>query len=798
MQSTQRFRLDPEVARFSVSPEEIGPVNPRHRPRAVGEVIGQPRAVEALKMAVAIRAKGYNVFVAGLSGTGKRSTVMRFLREQPFDPLRLRDIVAVSNFSRPESPRILYFSAGDGRRFRRRLSDLVSGLQEEMPGALDQGAYREQRDGVMLETEQRESSELGRFEQQLNEAGFTMVQLGEGSEQRSDIALLMDGEPVEIEQLGSLVQSGVLDDAEAGRRRQQYYRFMDAMNRMFVSLRGERVGAETQLRELQREAVRPMLDRAVDQVIDEFVGEPIITHLQQMRDDMAENFSLFLADDPEKEDDRQVELLRYSANVLVDHAETDRTPVIFESRPDYHKLFGGQDANQELEGRHGFLSLRAGSLLAASGGYLVLRAEDVLSQDEVWHGLKRAIQDEVTEIRTPPTPYGPPVQSMKPEPIEVHLKVIMMGSEHIYDILFYQDEEFGKLFKILSEFDSVMPNTAEARRSYVDFMHMITEEEGLLPADADGIAAVIEYGVRLSEFRDKLSTRFSLIADLLREASHWGASAGRTTLDRQAVEQAREMRRFLHNLPEEKYDEQISSGEMILQVDGARIGAINGLSVLDRGYYAFGRPMLITARVAPGTDGITNIERESGLSGELHDKGVYIIQGFLQATYATDFPLALNASIGFEQSYAEVDGDSASSTEVYVLLSAIGDLPLRQDLAVTGSVNQFGQIQPVGGISEKIEGFYATCRLMGLTGEQGVIVPRTNIQNLILSREVQNAVEQEQFHIFAVDNVDEGIEILTGVAAGERQKDGHFPRQTVNGRVERRLREMASQVKDFS
>jgi predicted ATP-dependent protease len=329
----------------------------------------------------------------------------------------------------------------------------------------------------------------------------------------------------------------------------------------------------------------------------------------------------------------------------------------------------------------------------------------------------------------------------------VRLKVILMGSEHIYDLLFYQDEEFGKLFKVLSEFDSVMENTAETRHAYVEFMHMIVEEERLLPLEPSAMAAVVEYGV---------------------------------------------------HLPEEKYDEQISSGEMILQVEGSRIGAINGLSVLDRGYYAFGRPMLITARVAPGNDGIINIERESGLSGELHDKGVYIIQGFLQATYATDFPLSVNASIGFEQSYAEVDGDSASSTEVYVLLSAIGNLPLRQDIAVTGSVNQFGQIQPVGGISEKIEGFYATCRLMGVTGDQGVIIPRTNIQNLILSRTVQTAVDEGQFHIYAIDTVDEGIEILTGTTAGLRQNDGHFPKNTVNGIVERRLRQMASQVKDFS
>jgi predicted ATP-dependent protease len=542
----------------------------------------------------------------------------------------------------------------------------------------------------------------------------------------------------------------------------------------------------------------PLVSSTIGAIEEDFVGEEIHEYLQLLQQDILDNLALFIPEDTTKAAEMEQEFLRYEVNIVIDHTNTTRTPVIFESHPDYHKLFGAQEANPDLDGRFGFLSLRSGSLLSASGGYLVLRADDVLTQEELWHSLKRALQDEVTEIRTPPTPYGPPAQSLKPDPISLNVKVILMGSEQIYDLLFYQDEEFGKLFKVLSEFDSVMEHTDDTRRAYVDFIRMICEEEKLLTCTADGNAAVIEYGVRLSEFRDKLSTRFSLVADLLREASHWAKQDGKKRIDREAVERAREMRRYLHNLPEEKYDEQISSGEMILQVDGERIGAINGLSVLDRGYYAFGRPMLITARVAPGSDGIINIERESGLSGELHDKGVYIIQGFLQATYATDFPLSINASIGFEQSYVEVDGDSASSTEIYVLLSAIGNLPLRQDLAVTGSVNQFGQIQPVGGISEKIEGFYATCKLMGLTGTQGVIIPRTNIQNLILSREVQEAVLADQFAIFAIDSVDDGIEILTGKPAGDRNQDGHFPKNTVNGIVERRLRQMAGQVKDFS
>lgn len=793
MQSISRFRLDPTVALFSVSPDDIP--EDKYRP---GRIIGQPRAIEALHLAIAIRAKGYNVYAAGLSGTGKRSTIMRLIKEQPFHPERLRDIAIVNNFPQPDRPRVLYFSPGDASRFRRRVLDAIADLRDNLPTILEHAWYRERRDRIMVETEQQESTVLGAFETEVNEHGFAIVQIKENDDQRSDLSPRINEEVVPIEEVPQLVEDGTISPEQWEEIRTTYYTLMDKMNGVFAGLRRDRIRTENNLQDLQKEALSPTVSQTIQGIGNDFVGKEIQEYLTLLEQDVVEHYSLFVPDDEAKGHELETEFLRYEINIVVDHSHTTKTPVIFESHPDYHKLFGTQEANPDLDGRFGFLSLRGGSLLSASGGYLVLRADDVLSQEELWHGLKRALQDEVTEIRTPPTPYGPPPMSIKPDPISINCKVILMGSEHIYDILFYQDEEFGKLFKILSEFDSVMEYNEKTRRGYLDFIRMICEEEKLLSCTPDGSAAVIEYGVRLSEFRDKLSTRFSLVADLLRESNHWARVAGSQAIDRAAVERAQEMRKYLHNLPEEKYDEQLSSGEMILQVDGHRIGAINGLSVLDRGYYAFGRPMLITARAAPGNDGIINIERESGLSGELHDKGVYIIQGFLQATYANDFPLSLNASIGFEQSYVEVDGDSASSTEIYVLLSAIGNLPLRQDLAVTGSVNQFGQIQPVGGISEKIEGFYATCKLMGLTGTQGVIIPRTNIQNLILSREVQEAIQSERFSIYAIDSVDDGIEILTGKPAGERNSDGHFPKNTVNGIVERRLRQMAGQVKDFS
>ena len=793
MPTTDQYRLSADVTAFSVPDDAVNGRNGNH---PLGRIIGQPRAVQALRLAVAIRAKGYNVFAAGLSGTGKRTAVMRILQEQRFDPARLRDIAIVNRFSQPDRPRALYFSAGDAARFARKLHELIGTLQQQMRLAMEDRDYRQVRDGIMMEADTKEGDAIKAFEERVEREGFRIAQVNEDGEERGDLHIVLDGDEVAIDQVRERYARGRIDTQRWLQIRSDYYRLMDEMSQVLAGIRDEREAAEEQIAGLRLTTLRPLVETLVARTARDFIGDGIREYLDELREDVLKNLALFIAIDGVKEHEVAQELQRYYVNILIDHGQTTKTPVLFESHPDYAKLFGSQDAPMEGEIKPPFLTLKSGSVLRASGGYLVLRAEDVLTQEDLWNALKRVMQDNTTEIRGPAAPLGVPLQSVKSDSIDVDVKVVLMGSELVYDHLFYRDEEFGKLFKILSEFDTVMDYNDESRGAYLDFVQMICQEEGLRPVEAGGKAAVLEYGIRLSEFRDKLSTRFSLIADLLRESNHWAGVAGGRAIDRAAVERARAVRRYLHNLPEEKYDEQIASGEMILQVTGSQIGAINGLSVLDRGYYAFGRPMLITARVAPGSDGIINIERESGLSGELHDKGVYIIQGYLQATYATDFPLAINAGIAFEQSYAEVDGDSASSTEVYVLLSAIGNLPLRQDIAVTGSVNQFGRIQPVGGISEKIEGFYATCKLAGITGDQGVIIPRTNIQNLILSREVQTAISQRSFHIYAIEHVDQGITILTGLPSGTRASDGHFPKDTVNGIVERRLREMAVQVKN--
>ncbi len=763
------------------------------------DIIGQPRALRALRLAIDIDGKGYNIFATGLAGTGKRTAIMKVLKDFHPRKSRLYDRAYVHNFKQPDKPRLLTFSPGDGTKFRSAMVELIDSFRRIITALSVDQNYKSERDKLVLQAEGRETQAVTEFEQRLNQEGFEIVQVEEDDDQRTDIAPIIQGESASFDELQRLVSKGELEKSAWSDVREKYYRFMDEMKLIFQNLRSERVSVEESLRAMQMDLVRPELEAELARLRLEFPDARVHSYFDDLLEDALQNLQWFRDSEDSGDDESEpAPLWRYGVNLIVDHSETRHTPVIFESHPDHQKLFGTQESAGDPTGERltTFLQLRAGSLLQASGGFLILRAEDILSDEECWNTLKRALQDGETEIRAPQNPFNPG-PSLKPEPAKINVKVIIMGSENIYDYLYNLDEEFQKLFKVPAEFDSVMVRSEQAMREYIGFIRMICRDEELREIDHDGMGAIAEYGVRLSEFRDRLSTQFSKVADLIREADYWATREHHGRISRADVERALAERYYLYDLPEEKIDEQILSGELLISVQDRAIGRINGLAVLDRGYYAFGRPMLITARVSPGSDGIVNIERESGLSGEIHDKGVYILEGFIKSTYATGFPVSFNASVAFEQSYVEVDGDSASSTEIYVIVSAVTNVPLRQDIAVTGSVNQMGQIQPVGGISEKVEGFYEVCKKLGLSGTQGVIIPRQNLPNIILKRELQEAVSAGSFHIYAIETIDEGLEILTGMEAGLRGSDGHYPSGSLNALVEERLKAMAYLVKEF-
>ncbi len=765
------------------------------------DIIGQPRAIRALKMGTEMTARGYNILVTGLSGTGRKSAIKKILQDYaPPEHHSLEDVVYVYNFSDPDYPEALYLPKGKGKQFKQEIHDLIEELKSFIHGRLESDLFKSRRDELLKLVEQQENHVISELESRFQREGFQIIQIQERDQEATDLKPIVDGEVREFDQLQSLVAKGEWTEARWLQLREEYYRHMDELKNAFENLRDGRYALDNELEELKRELIRPGIEEAVERLRANYSAVAVTHYLDGLEQDISDHLFLFMRGRNEEDESAIPAFVRYGVNVFVDNSRTETVPVVFENHPTYSNLFGTIESRIDLAGEGGttFMMIKAGSLLRARGGFIILNAHDILREEGVWDHLKRALQTGEVEIQNPEGGLSLQHTVIKPRAIAIDTKIILTGTENLYDLLYGQDMDFAKHFKITAEFDSVMERNPENCGRYIGFARMICEDESLLPMNSGGTAAVIEHGILLSEQRDRLSTRFSLIADLIREADYWSKKEGKKEIDRASVEQALKERQFLWNLPEEKMTEMIVSGEMLLQLGGSATGRVNGLAIHDRGYYAFGLPTVISARVAPGNEGIINIEREVGLSGEIHDKWMLIIEGFLRHNYAREFPLSMYASICFEQSYSEIDGDSASSSEVYALLSAIGEMPLRQDIAVTGSVNQLGQLQPVGGISEKIEGFYKICLQLGLTGSQGVIVPGINRNNLIIPEHVCSAVSDGSFHIWTVDTIEEGMEILTGLQAGVRGKKGLYPHDSINGKIERRLKEMADLVKNYS
>ncbi len=519
-----------------------------------------------------------------------------------------------------------------------------------------------------------------------------------------------------------------------------------------------------------------------------FADPAVHTHLRHIQTDLAEHGFLFTRTDASTLQNEMF-FLRYGVNLLVDHSETTERPLVFETHPTFANLFGSLD-NPHSTGDEGylpFLSIHAGSLLQAAGGCIVISAEEMLTTEGLWEAFKRFLTTSALVIQN--ATLGP-AQSVgiRPKPVPLDVKVLLVGSEELYDTFCEEDPDFLKLFKVSAEFDYTMPATPENIAGCIGFIRMTAREEQLLPIEPSAIAELLRFSALAAESREELTTQLSLLGDLLREADYWARFQRLQSIDREAVLRAMHERDYVSSVAENRIFFEIANGEMIISLNGYKTGVVNGLAVLDRGSSSFGTPTVISATVAPGNEGIVNIEHEAGLSGEIHDKGLLILEGYLRKHYARNFPLSMYSGICFEQSYAEIDGDSASSSELYALLSAIGEIPVRQDIAVTGSVNQMGELQPVGGINEKITGFYNVCKRLGLKGHPGVIIPAQNIKSLILPYEIIDAIERREFHIYPVQTIDEGMQILTNRPAGVRNQKGNFPPNTLNRAVEDRLK----------
>lgn len=765
-------------------------------------VIGQSRAITALSLGLGIQSKGYNIFIMGLPGTGRRTALLKALSDYTPTQSLQQDKAFVFDFGKPLEPRALSFPPGAAVGFKRELHELVEDTKRIVAIHAESDAFKERRDALIAEFERNENKALSDFEAEVAGAGFRIIQSGDGADQSTDLLPIRNGQPTSFDELQAQVGAGNLPEAEWSALRERYYAMLDKMKTVFQNLKRSRASIDRDVRELRRDMVAPVLRAQIEFLKEKHPQEKTVAWLDALCEDMETH--LFFFDKPRADEERvsrrkkSPPLARYGVNVVVDRSGSTEAPIIFENRPTLSNLVGTIDPEGELgdDGRSGHLRIRAGSILKASGGVLVLRAEDILSDEDAWPYLKRVLQTGIVEIHNPPGLLSQPAL-LKPEAVEVSLKVVMIGGELSYDLLYQSDPDFQKLFKVCAEFDSTMERTAESEAKYAAFLRKIVAEDKLRPLTPDGAAAVLERSVRIAENRTRLSARFSLLADLLREADWWASRDGKSFLDAAAIRRAVEMRDYLHKLPEDKFESMVLSGEILVELSGKEIGKVNGLAVHDRGYYAFGCPVVVSARVAPGDGGVINIEGESGLSGEIFDKAVLILSGYLRSRYARRFPLSVTASLCFEQSYTEIDGDSATAAQLCTILSALSGLPLRQDLAITGSVNQLGSVQPVGGVSEKVEGFYSVCAKLGLTGTQGVVIPRRNAVNLILSDAVEEAVRAGRFHVYAIDDIDQALEILTGVDAGAEDLDEGFPEGSVNALVSAELMRMADVIRRY-
>lgn len=778
--------LAPEQLRRTCDPESFSFGTTAELP-LTPEIIGQPRATRAIEFGLEMDRPGYNIFVLGPGGTGRTTTIQRFLMERAAREPTPDDWVYVHNFRQPRSPRAIRLPPGLGTRFRDDMAALVAELRRTIPRAFETDTYREARRQIEQRFQAAQEELLRQLDAQARERSFAIVRAPSG------LALvpLKDGRPIPQEAFQALPEEE--QQAYAAR----YSELEGVAQQTVRRLQEQEREAREALRKLDQEVAAFTVGHAVEELKARYADYPEVgEYLEEVRADIVERVEEFKQEETPAPPGTAPSnpFQRYLVNLFVDNSAQQGAPVVVEPNPTYPNLVG----RMEYEMRMGvpvtdFTLLRPGALHRANGGYLVLQARDVLSNPLAWQALKRALSEGFVRIED----YTPPLVSvvgLDPEPIPLDVKVILMGSPFLYYYLYAYDEEFRELFKVKADFSTEMDRTPENEHLYALFIRARCEEEGLRPFDRTAVARVVEYGSRLAEDQDRLSVRFGEVTDLLREADYWAGKAGRAVVTGEDVERAIAERIYRANRVEEEVRRTIREGVLMIETDGAVVGQVNGLSIYAAGDHIFGRPTRITARIYVGRSGVVDIQREVKLSGPTHGKGVLTLAGYLGGQYATGQPLTLSASLSFEQTYDEVHGDSASLAELYALLSALAEVPVRQGIAVTGSVDQWGRVQAVGGVIHKIEGFFRVCKERGLTGDQGVIIPEANVRNLMLDPEVVQAVAEGKFHIYPVRTVDEGVEVLMGIPAGERDERGQFPEGTLHARVLARLRELGERL----
>jgi len=754
-------------------------------------VIEQERALEALETGLRIRKRNFNVYIAGASGTGKSSILKGLLKRVaeagPVPP----DWCCVSDFKHTDTPIVFALPAGRGVEFRRAMEQLVTDLRTEMPKAFHGKGHQERMQRILNEGLEAENKGFVDLARRAQEIGFLVKSTKDGL-----VTIpLVNGKPVGSKEYGDLSDE---QRTEVDSNRQ---RLEPVVSQFLEATRETEQTVHRRIQDAQRGLGKEVIERHFKAVRATFAdAEPVLRFLDAVEGHVLDNLPRFLPDesDPQKaERALRRPMNEYAVNVLVDNSETKGVPILFENTPTYHNLVGKIEKRVE-NGIYStdFTLVKAGALLRANGGYLVLHARDVLNYPFAWEALKTVLRYQKVQIEEMGEAYQfLPTSGLRPGPIPVAVKVVLIGSNWLYHLLMHHDDEFGKTFQVKAEFDSVVRRNPDTMMEYARFVATTCRRDDLLPVDRDGVAAVIEFGAREAGAADKMSLRFNEICNLVIEADALARDAGDKAISRGHIAEARRKRYRRVSLMADKALEDVADGTLRIDTRGAEIGVVNGLAVFTFADLDFGRPLRISARTYQGKAGVVNVEREARLSGSIHNKGVLIISGFLGDRFAQDRPLSLSVSLTVEQSYGTIDGDSASAAELCAIMSSLADVPLRQDIAVTGSVSQRGEVQAVGGVNEKIEGFFKVCKASGLTGTQGVMLPASNVRHLMLDPEVLAAVKANRFHIYAASTVEEALTLLTGVEAGERLPDGTFTPDSVMARAAAKLARFAEKDK---
>jgi lon-related putative ATP-dependent protease len=763
-----RWKCDPAAYAFQ-STAEIPPMK---------GFVEQERPVRAIRFGLDITSPGYNIYVSGLTGTGKSTVIKQFLDEIAASMPIPDDWLYVHNFRDPNAPLAMSLPAGLAKVLQQEMDELVQHLKTEIPKAFESKEYEQSMNALITENQEGQQTLFNALSEKARMQGFAI----EVTKVGVNLVPIVEAKPITAEQLEAL-------DAET---RHEMERRRTALQEDIAGflrqVRDLNKASREKISDLNRQVGRWVVGPRMEVFREVFGAFPrVLSYLSDVQDYVLSHMEDFTEDGQKQQESSSPQLrleapqdgyLKCRVNIVVDNTGLQGAPVVIETNPTYYNLYGRVERKAQFGTlTSDFTTIQAGAYLKANGGFLVVNANDVLMNFGAWETLKRTVKNNEVRIEDLSEQYGMvPVVGMRPSPIPVSVKVIMIGNQGTYHLLYAADEDFRKIFKVKADFDAEMERDERALHNYAAFVSTRCHEEKLLPFDPSGVSEVAEYGARLVDDQSKLSARFSDVADIVREASYWARRNGKEIVQGGDVRRAVDEKYYRSNLVEERIHQLFRDGTLLVDVDGEKIGQVNGLAVIDLGDIRFGKPSRITAKTFVGKSGVIDVERESKLSGKIYEKGVLVLTGYLASEYAQERPLSLGASICFEQSYEGVDGDSASSTEIYALLSSLARAPIRQGIAVTGSVNQHGEIQPIGGVNQKIEGFYDVCRSLGLTGNQGVIIPIQNVRNLMLRPELVEEVRAGRFHVYAVSNVKEGIEILTGVPAEE-----------IHHRVEQRL-----------